>query len=256
MTKQFDNLFAAIAEPGAKPAQLVEMLSVEGLSGKTEFPSGAAINWNLVGRFRKLSQAARFRAALHYLTSHTTSETFAETHAKRIAKQPKIYRAFLHDQWGPTGAYDVESGAYAAMSDDTGVVYWEAIAPMRRMAVFIPVFKHLKEIPTALIKLAAGLGLAFRVSLKDIPTASKHFGCVLMPVGDRRAESLAADLEKAHETEGVPYGTALLFESGNVEENGVLMDTGDRYGLLVRRVQFYAIEIATDLGFTTRPRIS
>jgi len=253
MKPRFDKLFAAVVRPGETPERLVMKLSVEGNRGFSR-PLSA---------FRKLRQDARLRAAQSYLLRFPPPKSVEEDMKIRAAKEHRIFKAFLHDQNGPSSSfYDASPCMYVARQDakDEAKVYWEARHPFHlRIGLPYP-FKSPREILAALIRLAARLGCAFRVDGKS-PVTGTRYGVVLMPEGDRRAESLASKPENAHECEGLPFGTALLFVEEHQEDIGMIAEwqvnypkkEGTHYGCFVYG-SFYAIELDS-LGFDREPRI-
>lgn len=260
---RFDRLFASVVQPGETPESLREKLSVEGVQRlHGPFPKGFR---GLLTKYRKLGQPARMKAALEYLTRNPPPKTFEEKRKKQEAEAPRIFRAFIHDQCAPSCSfYDAHPCMYVAREDakDEGKVYWEARHPFNlRVHLWFP-FKSISEILTSLIRLAARLGLAFRTDgKKTLADVHTRYGVVLMPVGDRRAAVLAGKPENAHECEGMPPGTALLFVEEFPENIGMISEwhaeypkkTGIRYGCFVFG-RFYAIELDS-FGFDREPRI-
>lgn len=251
----YDKLFARVVRPGITAEQLVEALSVEG-----------TLRLNIgrmrttLSAFRKLSKEGRLRRAQSYLGRFPPPKSVEEAMKDRAAKAHRIFKAFRSDQCAPCCSfYDAGPCMYVARQDaKTDAIYWEARHPFSlRIHLMFP-FKSPSEITTSLIRLAARLGLAFRVEGKRLLSeVHTRYGVVLMPLGDRRAEVLASKPENAHECEGVPPGTALLFVEEFPEDIGLISEYREgkdtRYGCFVFG-HFYAIELDS-LGFDREPRI-
>jgi hypothetical protein len=146
--------------------------------------------------------------------------------------------------------------------DPGGQIFWKARGPLTKYTFVTPVFQSLAEISGALVKLAMGLKLAFRVSAEDLAKSRERYGRVFMAKGDRRAAHLAGKPENAHEVDGLPYGTVLLFDQEFAEDNGRISErqldflrhgAAREFGVSIWG-RFYAIEIDQP-SFDRDPRI-
>lgn len=269
MTKpHFDRLLKVVVGPGTTPERVVQALSVGNLRvdgvqvrGLGRWFRPAVLAW------RKLRTADRLKVAADYLARNPPPATVAEAEALRRAAQPKLFNAFGHDWASPSCSfYDAPAYGWTARREERdddleSPLFWEPRPPTHLRLHMQFAFKSLDDIPMALVRLAVGLKLAFRLSPEAVAKTAVKYGCVLVPPGDLRAAAFADKPENVHEVPGVPHGMALLFEGPNPEDVGLISEwspdypdtTGARYGCSVGG-RFYAIEIDTP-RFDPNPRI-
>ena len=261
---KFDKLLSYFVDPGITPEQMLERFTPRALDRLTWGDKNPYKRWATdLKAFRKLGKPVRLRFIKDYLTREPPQPSFSE--AERVYKRKyPIFQALLRDENAPCSSYyDIQPNEYVAIQGESDQLFWKTSNPLLQIKYVPYVFKTIEVIPRALIKLATQLKRAFRVTLKSLDQTRKRFPLVLMPVGDKRAEKLASSPENAHEVPGVPLGTALLFESGEQENNGLIAEyciNGPRnnpeehhFGVVVWG-SFYAIELDT-IEFEDEPKI-